>query len=304
MEILKDLYFIERGYLNANHFVYTAGRPVLIDTGYVGDFDITAQRIEGLGVNLPNTRLIINTHTHCDHIGGNQRIQEMSGCDIALHTIGKYFVETRDDWSTWYRYFGQEAAFFDCTHGLADGDRISVGPHDFEVMHTPGHASDGMVLYHKEAKILISGDALWEDDVPAMVMRVEGSTCVLNLVDSLDRLASLDVDIVYPGHGRPFTDFKGALTRSRKKARDFLDHREKTGAALIRKIIIYTLLMHRQVDAHTFFDRLMAAHWFRETIDLFFNGAYRRMYDEIMADFLARDIVRQKDGKLGTTVTP
>jgi hydroxyacylglutathione hydrolase len=304
IEIMKNLYFIERGYLNANHFVYLSERPVLIDTGYTSDFDVTERLINGTGVKLEQTRLIISTHTHCDHIGGNRIIQDRSGCDIALHKFGKYFMDTKDGWATWWRYFSQEADFFDCTKAFDDEDMISIGPHEFQVLHTPGHASDGIVLYNREAKLLISGDALWEDDLPAITMRVEGSTCLFDLLDSLERLESLDVKIVYPGHGRPFTDFKKAISRSRRKAKDFLNHRENTGAALLKKLTIYTILMHRLVDEENFFDDLMGTYWFRETVDLFFNSEYHQKYDEVMSDFLCRDIVRRKDGKLFTTVRP
>ena len=66
-EVLKDLFFIERGYLNANHFVYRSQSPVLIDTGYIADFGETEKLIANLGVNLADVSLIISTHTHCDH---------------------------------------------------------------------------------------------------------------------------------------------------------------------------------------------------------------------------------------------
>jgi hydroxyacylglutathione hydrolase len=303
-EILQDLFFIERGYLNSNHFVYRSEQPVLIDTGYIADFTITERLIGDIGVNLAKTRLIISTHTHCDHIGGNRFIQDRSGCAIALHKVGKYFMDTRDDWSPWWRYYSQEADFFTPTKALDDGDVISVGPHEFQVIHTPGHASDGIVLYNRKEKVLISGDALWQDDIPTITMRVEGSTCLFDLLDSLEKLESLDVEIVYPGHGVPFTDFKGALSKSREKARDFLNHREKTGDSLLKKITIYTMLMQGQVDEETFFDYLMGTYWFRETIDLFFNSEYQRKYEEVMHDFLRRDIVRRKDGTLFTTVKP
>jgi hydroxyacylglutathione hydrolase len=181
---------------------------------------------------------------------------------------------------------------------------VSIGPHEFQVIHTPGHASDGIVLYNRKAKLLISGDALWEDDLPAITMRVEGSTCLFDLLDSLERLESLDVEIVYPGHGGPFSDFKAAISKSKRKARDFLNHREKAGASLLRKITIYTILMHRQVDEEEFFDYLMGTYWFKETIDLFFNSEYRSKYDEVMSAFLHRGIIRRKDGKLFTTVRP
>jgi len=304
VEIMKNLFFIERGYLNSNHFVYRSEQPVLIDTGYIADFEVTERLITDIGVNLPQTRLIISTHTHCDHVGGNRIIQERSGCDIALHKVGKYFMDTRDDWSTWWRYFNQEADFFTCTKALDDGELIPIGPHEFQIIHTPGHASDGIVLYNKKEKALISGDALWEDDLPTITMRVEGSTCLFDLLDSLDKLGSLEVAIVYPGHGKPFADFKEALSKAKTKARGFLKHKEKTGDSLLKKITIYTLLMHRQVNEEAFFDHLMETYWFRETVDLFFKGAYQRKYEEVMRDFLRRDIVGRKDGVLFTTVKP
>lgn len=95
VEILDDLYFIERGYLNANHFVFISDQPVLIDTAYLSDVDQTLQMIADLGINVADTRLIINTHCHCDHIGGNKLIQDKSGCDIAVHKIGKYFIDAQ-----------------------------------------------------------------------------------------------------------------------------------------------------------------------------------------------------------------
>ena len=139
IEILDKLYFVERGYLNANHFVYASSEPVLIDTAYIADVDQTLKVISVLGVDVADIRLIVSTHCHCDHIGGNKLIQEISGCDIAVHKIGKYFIDTRDDWSTWWRYYNQQAAFFNCTIELNDGDIVLIGDHEFQVIHTPGH---------------------------------------------------------------------------------------------------------------------------------------------------------------------
>ena len=221
-EILKDLFFIERGYLSGNHFVYRSKDPVLIDTGYISGFHQTEKLISGLGVNLSDVSLIISTHTHCDHIGGNHIIQQESGCDIALHKVGKYHIDTRDDWSTWWRYYNQEADFFNCTRALEDGEMITFGPHEFKVIYTPGHASDGIVLYNRREKLLISSDTLWESDMAVMTLRVEGSTALFHMQQSLQKLEALDVKIVYPGHGKPFTDMKKALSKCSKKIEHYL----------------------------------------------------------------------------------
>jgi len=94
------------------HFVFNGKNKVLIDTGYVGDFEITRDRIEAAGVGLAEIDLIVNTHCHCDHIGGNKRIYDLSGCEIAIHRIEKDFIDARDGWETWYEFYDQEAEFF------------------------------------------------------------------------------------------------------------------------------------------------------------------------------------------------
>jgi hydroxyacylglutathione hydrolase len=303
-EILKDLFFIERGYLNANHFVYRSKFPILIDTGYISDFRETKRLIADLSVNLADVSLIINTHTHCDHIGGNRKIQQKSGCDIALHTVGKFFIDTRDDWSTWWRYYHQEADFFDCTTALTDGDIIAVGPHEFEVMHTPGHASDGIVLYNRRKKILISSDTLWENDMAVMTLRVEGSTAMFQMRDSLQKLESLDVQHVYPGHGKPFSDMKMAIIKCKKKIERYLLDRDLIGSDLLKKIIIYTLLMKKTIKEEDLFPYLMDTFWYKETVDLYFNGEYEIKYKSIMDAFLKRGVIRRENGNLSTTVKP
>ncbi|MFH0845044.1 MAG: MBL fold metallo-hydrolase [Pseudomonadota bacterium] len=304
VEIMKDLIFIERGYLNANQFVYRAKNPILIDTGFISDFHTTERLIRDLHVDPFRTGLIISTHTHCDHIGGNKIIQDRSDCEIALHRIGKHFIDIRDAWSTWWSYYDQGADFFTCTRALEDGEEIAIGPHEFRVLYTPGHASDGIVLYSRKEKVLISSDTLWEYDVATFTVRVEGSTALFRMMESLERLESLDVHRVYPGHGSPFADFKGALARSKEKVKDYMDHGEKCGAGLLKKILVYTILIHKRVDEKQFFLQLMEGHWFKETIDLYFDSEYQKKYFELIADFVDRGILERKDGKLFATVKP
>ena len=302
LEIVEDLFFIERGYLNANHFVYRSKEPILIDTAYKSDFVETKSLIATLGIDLATVRLIINTHSHCDHIGGNRIIQDASGCDIAMHKFGKYFSDTRDDWSTWRRYYGHEADFFDCTISLNEGDLISIGPHKFQVIYTPGHASDGIALYHQREKILISSDALWERDIPGITVRIEGSRALFEVQESLAKLKSLDVGLVYPGHGLPFANMSAAIARSEQKIETYLNDREFFGTALVKKMLVYALLMHQTMEEAEFFSYVTESNWFQETIDLYFDGNYQAKYDEIMAGLYRRDVVKRNNGKIFTTV--
>jgi len=304
IEVLPDFYFIQRGFLNANHFVGRGPSPVLIDSAYIAGLPETEQQIVRMGVRLRDVRLIVSTHCHCDHIGANREIQRRSGCDIALHPLGKHFIDTRDDWATWWRYYGQQGDFFDATRVLADGEVLAVGPHEFEVLHTPGHAADGIVLYHRRQKVLLSSDTLWKKDMAVMTVRVEGSSAPFRMLDSLDRIAALNVRTVFPGHGPPFTDFTAAVDRARRRLEGLIADRRLMGRDLLKKIIVYTLMMHTMVDADGFFDLLMATIWFPETVDLYFEGRYREVYEDVMTELLQRGLAVHHRGRLSTTVPP
>ena len=48
----------------------------------------------------------------------------------------------------------------------------------------------------------------------------------------------------------------------------------------------------------------MQTHWFKETVDLYFNGEYQANYEAIMKDFRKRGIVKEQNGQLFTAVKP
>jgi glyoxylase-like metal-dependent hydrolase (beta-lactamase superfamily II) len=304
IEILPDFFFIQRGYLNANHFALRAYRPILIDTGYLGDWEVTKAILTELGLDLDRTALIINTHTHCDHIGGNQRIQARSGCGIALHPRGYRFMQAEDDHSPWWSYFHQEAAFFEPTECLPDGQEIQLGPYVFEVIHTPGHASDGLVLYCRSRRILLSSDTLWENDFPVMTLAVEGAGAIETMLVSLNKIANLEVERVFPGHGAPFEDFNPALVRAMNRLKRFQTDLQRVGWDLVKKIFVYTVLMRKRVPRATFFEDLMVTRWYPDTVDRYFSGDYRTVYDTVVSEFDRRQIIYRQGKDWVTTVSP
>ncbi len=137
-----------------------------------------------------------------------------------------------------------------------------------------------------------------------MTLRVEGSMALFHMRESLQKLESLDVKIVYPGHGKPFFDMKKAISRSKKTIGKYLLHRDAIGDDLIKKIIVYTLLMKKTIKENALFPYLMDTYWFKETVDLYFNGEYETKYNEIMNTFLGKGIIKRENGGLFTTIKP
>ena len=137
-----------------------------------------------------------------------------------------------------------------------------------------------------------------------MTLRVEGSRALFDMQESLEKLESLEVKRVYPGHGRPFRDVKSALAKSKAKIEGYIGNRERIGQDLVKKILVYTLLMKRTIKENDFLPYLMDTIWYPETVDLYFNGEYEKKYDEIMRSFIARGVVKRKGARLFTTVKP
>ncbi len=301
VEALPGLYFIERGYLNGNHFVLPGDKPVLIDTAYSSGWKRTQAELATLSVDPAQVRLIINTHTHSDHIGGNYIIQEASGCGIALHPLGAGFIRAGDTWSTWLRYYDQEAEYFRPTMELQDGETVRVGPHELTVLHTPGHASDGIVLYSPIHKVLISSDTLWEKDLAVMTLGVEGPDAVEKALASVERLAGLEVRTAFPGHGSPFSDFDGAIRHARKRYLAYLKDPERVWLDQLKRIFIFTLLMDGAPDETHFFKRLTATPWFPETAAQL-SADPGELFKDTMGQLRAKGLVSQGPDGLQTAV--
>ena len=303
-QILPDFFFVERGWLNANHFVSLSNDNVLIDTGYAGGISETLQIFKNLGINLRTVDRIITTHTHCDHIGAHSYIQQLSGCQIILSRIDKYFIDTRNDWFTWWRYYDQEAEFFKASSAVGEHDLITIGEIVFEVFHTPGHASGGIVLFDRDRSLLISSDALWSHDIGVLTPRIEGNMCVFQALDSLTKIERLEPRIAYPGHGPVIKDVPAAIERCRRRLFGYIEKPQAQGLDQIKKIIVYFLLMKGGFPKKDLFTYLMTTQWFPETVELFFNGRQEWAYREALNALIERGAVRVMEDLIKPNVNP
>jgi len=188
MRKINGIVMVE-GNVDCNVYVF---QDVLIDTGTGKNMDYILKSIQEAGVNLDDLSLIVNTHNHYDHVGGNQCLD----LKVSMHQEDAQAMENCDDIATAAIMFGESMGKMKVDWKLQEGDKI----HDFEVLHTPGHTRGGICLY--DGKTLISGDTVFTD---GGFGRMDLGGNVQDMRESLKRLSKLEVKYLLPGHG-PCTD--------------------------------------------------------------------------------------------------
>lgn len=121
---------------------------------------------------------------------------------------------------------------------------------------------------------------------------------------ALKTLETLEVNRVYPGHGKSFSDFNGALSKTRERIERFLGDRNLVGDDVLKKLLIFLLLIKKSIAEKELFPYLMTTHWFKETVDFYFKGEYEAKYEEIIQSFLSKGIVKRKEAVFYTIILP
>ena len=217
-KVNKGVFFIQGQdeFLPDSH-VYVIGDPAsndlsIIDVGLTGKGNYKIQAIKKLGIELEAVKRIIMTHTHLDHIGCLSEMQKaIPGVELWVHRLEAEPLESGDDRGVYgmnefkgmcQMQFGLKAdAFkFKVDRKLEDGENLSIGSMNWEVIHIPGHSMGGIALCHSALKILIPGDVIYADYAIGR-FDLHGADAG-ELKKSLHRLAELDVDMLLPGHNQ------------------------------------------------------------------------------------------------------
>lgn len=227
-----------------NVYVVKEGREAfIVDTG-MGDekiFRDFLSVLKKLEIDLKKSRIFI-THFHIDHFGFAKRMLE-EGAEIVISRQDLERVQRlrsdylRDEIKDFllvsgYPYEQEEFPYIDVVDQVysidnldrvsisEDGEKFSVSDYDFTCLFCPGHSPGHMVLYDKNMRILISGDTLLKDITPAVQARNLFENPLSLYLESILRIASLEITHVLPAHGNLFIN-------ARERIREIYDHHLK-----------------------------------------------------------------------------
>ncbi|WP_257991983.1 MBL fold metallo-hydrolase [Cupriavidus pauculus] len=219
IELPATMRVFERGWLSANNVLFVDDATqdtTLVDTGYVTHAAQTVALVDAALAGRP-LRRVINTHLHSDHCGGNAALQQRWQPRTAIPAAEAAAVSAWDADALTFDATGQQCARFTFDDVLRDGGTLRLGGIDWRVIAAPGHDPHAVMLFAPAQRILISGDALWENGFGVIFPELDGESGFAEQAAILALIDTLDVQLVIPGHGRPFDDVAGAVARARSR---------------------------------------------------------------------------------------
>jgi glyoxylase-like metal-dependent hydrolase (beta-lactamase superfamily II) len=235
---------IERGWLNCNQVVMLApGDNVLVDSGYCTHRERTLELLASpAGLDGEPLERLINTHCHSDHMGGNAAAASAYGCRISIPAGEAKNVEPWTPQSAWMEEFDQRADPFHFDDTIDAGDSFEGAGLEWRAYGAPGHDMDALMFFEPANRILVTGDALWENGM-GFVWPEEGANPFIDAArETLATIERLEPSIVIPGHGAPFADAAGALARVRGKLDAFARDPAKNARHVIKSMFVFALL--------------------------------------------------------------
>ncbi len=251
--------------------------PALVDTGLGDDASIETMdsALAGVGRGLKGVSVIVNTHEHIEHFGGNRRIKDISAATAVAAESAAPYIEHFHDFIAGLREKQERSPSksldvlkpfinFNLTidesgieRKVCEGDVIDLGAARLEVIETPGHAQGHICLYDAGRKYLYTGDHVistgstfvgygWRELAQRSITgifeeRRPGTDNISLYLDSLRKLQSLDVELMLPAHGVPITDpgrkLEEEIRRKHARERRFLESLERRGELSLDEIV-------------------------------------------------------------------
>jgi glyoxylase-like metal-dependent hydrolase (beta-lactamase superfamily II) len=186
-------------------------KALLFDTGLgIGNMRRVVDQLTDLDV------IVLNSHTHYDHIGSNYLFDVIYGTDTEFtrrRALGSPpdavadFLQEGWVWKDLPQDFSADSYRsqpFTISKIVGEGDSIDIGGRVLEVIFTPGHAPDSICLIDRDNRLLFTGDSFY---LAPLYTHIPDSSFADYAVTAA-RLAGLvdDIDSAITSHNVPVVD--------------------------------------------------------------------------------------------------
>lgn len=236
-----DVYKIEVPFENistssTNCYVVLDGEDALVvDTGAPTDEGaaVLSAALDELGVDRARAKWFL-THLHMDHAGlvdqvvpdggfllvGANEVSAVrsSRTGMFLETLRRLYRRQGVPLSSLSvaARLGIEVQMFDPTRLrtclLHDGDTVTVGRWEFQVVETPGHTPGHLSLLEPQSRILFGGDHALFVISPSVALFADGQDGLQRYFDSMRKVQALGISELYHSHGPIREGFEDRFT--------------------------------------------------------------------------------------------
>lgn len=172
---------------------------MVVDPGMISDrehkiFD------DFISTNRLNIKQIVNTHLHLDHCFGDNYVRDKYGVKIYANLLDAPLGKNLSRQAAEFGLVLENEDNVETDIPLNEGDVITVGNYQFDVLQVPGHSPGSIVLYCAEGSVAIVGDVLFKGSVGRTDL--EGGNHRLLIEGIRSKLLSLPgKTMILPGHG-------------------------------------------------------------------------------------------------------
>lgn len=173
-------------------------KAAFVDPG--GDLQRLKAAAQQQGVEVEK---ILITHGHIDHCGEAGSLAKELGVPIeGPHEADRFWISRLDEDG---RSYGVNGAVFEPDRWLNDGDKVTVGKLELDVIHCPGHTPGHVIFHHSPSQLAIVGDVLFQGSIGRTDFPLGNHQELINAITK--KLWPLGGETAFvPGHG-PMSNF-------------------------------------------------------------------------------------------------
>ena len=294
----EGMHVFERGWLSSNNILFTGGdKTLLIDSGYCTHAEQTLSLVEAVLGSCP-LDVLVNTHLHSDHCGGNAALQARYR---ALQTwIPPGHAREVAQWDAvalTYVPTGQLCPRFSFNQTLQPGTDIRFGSADWQIHAASGHDPHSLIFFEPVSRVLISADALWENGFGVVFPELEGANAFSEVAATLTLIGRLNPKTIIPGHGRIFSYTPETLFKAQQRLDAFIANPVRHARHAVKVLLKFKLLEVQCQLADEFTQWAVATPYLQEIRERFFADIPVRLWIEQLCEELAAAGVARVDGR-------
>ena len=294
----EGMHVFERGWLSSNNILFTGGdKTLLIDSGYCTHAAQTLLLVDGALGSRP-LDVLVNTHLHSDHCGGNAALQ------VRYPVLQTWIppghapqVAQWDDVALTYVPTGQLCPRFSFDQTLQPGTDIRFGAADWQIHAASGHDPHSLIFFEPVSRVLISADALWENGFGVVFPELEGANAFSEVAATLALIGRLNPKTVIPGHGRMFSYTPEILGKAYQRLEAFTASPIRHARHAVKVLLKFKLLEVQRQSTTEFTQWAVATSYFQQIRARFFADIPMRPWIEQLCNELVAAGVAGQEGE-------